>query len=350
MGIDAERTRPNTLRELIDCLEDNNPISNPDGVHYLLFSGAEVWKPGLRADGLLLSDKSRELINISLKYDEDRPLTESEKQAVDRLLSGEVSTAKDTGSLDSLTDVYAEDARRASDFLDRTQSHVDRMDNFLAEDHEDRLLTLARKKTRMLQHKTTAANYLSYSDISTKGLSQSAIEKLGKNLGRVVRGELTDSELAYAEVIDDFLANDSRGEKKKRLDDLANKIRSDLYKRMATLGLPLNPYSESLSWAYWDIAKQIHLSNHPELSTTEYHLGNPFQDSRVVEEIICRHLGWELHQKWRMPEFRVLIETAIAHKRHKQEIEALLNKEGKAENGTLSSHELMRLGEMVSAS
>ncbi len=353
MGIDAEKTRPNTLRELIEYLTDK-PVSHEpvDGVIYCLFNGSGVWKSGQVANGILVSDNDKDIINISLEYDEDRPLTEAEKTVIDRLIDGLNASdlpLEDSG-LGAIRDAYAEDLRFSAASLERSYEHSARVDDFLAQDHTARLMEMTKKH----KHKGTAAKYLSYADLLEPGISLPAQTqgKLRENLQRVKKGELSKSELAYAEALDHYLEGDDywAKPKEKGLNKLADEIRSELKRRMTALGLSLNPYSQSLSWAYWDIAKQIHFSSRPDESKPEYYLGNPFKDTRVVKEIVSRHLGWELHQNWRIPESRARVEAAIAHNRHKQEIEILLNKEGKSENGTLSSHELTLLGELVSAS
>lgn len=360
MGIEEERRRPSTLRDLIAYLADKPAYTEPvDGVTYCLFNGSSLWQFGQPADGILVSDNDNDIINISLEHDKDRSLTEAEQTVIDRLIDGLSASNLDRAStplrredsgLGPLIEEYREDLRLSDARLARSDEHRTRMDDFLAQDHTARLM----EATKRHKHKGTVAKYISYADLLEAGISLpvQTQDKLRENLKRVNRGELNKSELSYAEALDNYLKGDDRWTKpkEKALNGLANKIRSDLRLRMATLGLSLNPYSESLSWAYWDIGKQAHLSNHPDESTAEYSLGNPFQNARVVEEIVCRHLGWELHQNWRIPASKAIIETAIAHNRHKQEIEALLNKEGKPENGTLSSHELMHLGEMVSAS
>jgi hypothetical protein len=71
-------------------------------------------------------------------------------------------------------------------------------------------------------------------------------------------------------------------------------------------GLQPTPYAKSISWAMWDIAKQSYLAKHPEESSPEYVEGghgvapleNPLEDNyfsaRKRDEIVNRHLGWEL--------------------------------------------------------
>lgn len=353
MGIDAEKTRPNTFRELIAYLADEPVSVDPvDGVTYCLFSGNGLWRIGQTADGILVSDNDSDIINISLQYDGDRPLTPTEKTVIDRLIDGLNTSNPDLedSGIGALRDSYAEDLRLSGERLARSYEHSARVEDFLAQDHTARLM----EATKRHMHKGTVAKYISYADLLAPGvnLPVQTQDKLRENLNRVNKGELSKSELSYAEALDNYLKGDDPWTKPKEkvLNKLANDIRSDLQDQMARLGLPLNPYSQSLSWAYWDIGKQIHLSGRPEESKPEYHLGNPFQDPRVVKEIVYRHLGWELHQNWRIPEARARVEIAIAHNRHKEKIEILLNKEGKPENGTLSSHELTLLGELVSAS
>ncbi|MEK9160237.1 MAG: hypothetical protein AAB383_05935 [Patescibacteria group bacterium] len=360
MGIEAEKTRPTTLRSLIAYLADEPVSVDPvNGVTYSLFSGDGLWEFGQTADGIIVSANGNNIINISLREDKDRPLTELESKAVNRLIDGLtakglpengsssfVKLSSDSG-LGSILHTYGEEAKFCATIVEKSYAHSQRMDDFLARDHGAELMALVEK----LEYKDQVAKYFSYKDLldGSKILMPTRI-KLTDNMNRVEKCKLTKSELLYAKTISEYLTNDWSRSKAKILDALADKIRLELQKRMAALRLPLSPYSESLSWAYWDIAKQLHLSNHPEESTPEYRLGNPLHDPRVVEEIISRHLGWELHQKWRIPEARLSIEGAIAHNPQKQHIEDLLNKDGKPDNRTLSSHELTLLGKLLSAS
>ncbi|MEY4903290.1 MAG: hypothetical protein RLZZ292_1105, partial [Bacteroidota bacterium] len=53
-------------------------------------------------------------------------------------------------------------------------------------------------------------------------------------------------------------------------------------------------YSKSTTWAYWDIAKQYYLSKHPKESNEHYELANPLTSKVLKEEMVLRHIGWDL--------------------------------------------------------
>jgi hypothetical protein len=60
------------------------------------------------------------------------------------------------------------------------------------------------------------------------------------------------------------------------------------------LGVPPSPFCQSQSWYAWDVAKQLYYLEQPTSSSAAYRLANPFTDALKREEIVDRHLGWEL--------------------------------------------------------
>ncbi len=79
------------------------------------------------------------------------------------------------------------------------------------------------------------------------------------------------------------------------IEDMAEKMRIECLGYLEQLGVKSSAYGQSGTWAVWDIAKQLYMLRHPEESdSTKYHLGNPFTDERVRQDIVDRHLGWEL--------------------------------------------------------
>lgn len=55
------------------------------------------------------------------------------------------------------------------------------------------------------------------------------------------------------------------------------------------------PFTYSLSWAIWDIVKQIYYLENPQETTDKYILENPLESEEKQQEIIDRHIGWEVY-------------------------------------------------------
>jgi hypothetical protein len=60
------------------------------------------------------------------------------------------------------------------------------------------------------------------------------------------------------------------------------------------MGLKPKPYTESLSWAMWDLGKQECFFLHPDQNDPAYLLGDPLVSIEKRHEIVDRHVGWEL--------------------------------------------------------
>ena len=59
----------------------------------------------------------------------------------------------------------------------------------------------------------------------------------------------------------------------------------------------LSAYGLSLSWVYWDIAKQYYFYKKPHLQQSPilYPPSNPMEDQGLQREIVLRQLGWEVY-------------------------------------------------------
>jgi hypothetical protein len=83
---------------------------------------------------------------------------------------------------------------------------------------------------------------------------------------------------------------------------LAEDLRLEALAELERFGVSPGIYGHSLSWAVWDLAKQAYLSKHPEENGEGYSPVDPFnadsdERSRMLREIIDRHVGWELDEK-----------------------------------------------------
>lgn len=184
------------------------------------------------------------------------------------------------------------------------------------------------------------AKRLSYADAAQHASIR--IQRLIKeNLARVKMGDLKENEVHYGNALIDLQ------EQAVDLDSQVLALHARLLPELAKIGLremDLTSFSRSLTWVYWDFAKQYYLAKHPHESSPEYHLGSPMEDTQVREDILNRHLGWELYEKWRGDYHQ---EIADALDRLDLELRAdllgYLNRTPKS-NHTLSSSALAELG------
>ncbi len=193
------------------------------------------------------------------------------------------------------------------------------------------------------------AKYLSYLDLLDLNGEELTLEagvkqKIEATRARVGRVEnLSPAEKKYGSEFHNLVSTQGEYE----LANLESKLRNKLLDILEAIGVEPSPYSLSVSWAFWDIAKQSYLNKNREQSDgTKYHLGDPFVDRQVQADIVHRHLGWELHQNWR-GQARATIASHINSKSEKARILELLDKPGKAENQTLASNELLELGRLA---
>ena len=127
------------------------------------------------------------------------------------------------------------------------------------------------------------------------------------------------------------------------LEEIAKEMVAEVKKTLAKLGVMISPHGESRSWALWDIAKQEYFVEHPKEHNPKYALGNIFELPQKREEIVCRQAGWELYRAYHNGN------TSFAEKvkgENEKEFRILLEKAPK-DNGTLSSLDLARLGEVA---
>ena len=127
------------------------------------------------------------------------------------------------------------------------------------------------------------------------------------------------------------------------IEEIAKEMIAEVKKTLARLGVSLSAYGESRSWALWDIAKQEYYAEHVEENDPRYARGNIFELPQKRDEIINRHIGWELYKAYHGGE-RSFVEKAKDH--NYEELKMLLERQPK-ENGTISSFELAWIGEIV---
>lgn len=121
----------------------------------------------------------------------------------------------------------------------------------------------------------------------------------------------------------------------------AEYLQAELLSILGRIGISPTPYGMSVTWAMWDMGKQYHFFTHQEEADPKYSIGNPLESSEKRHEILCRHLGWEFHAAYyfkRLPQN--LLDLIESH----PDIKAIITKEVKQENSSLSSFDLAELG------
>lgn len=106
------------------------------------------------------------------------------------------------------------------------------------------------------------------------------------------------------------------------------------------------PYSLSVSWVMWDIAKQIYYIKNP-LDTDEkrYKISNPLDDEEKQIEIIDRHIGWEVYSQITSGELDTFLNKFQNPVYRKRMVEFMIMKPN--ENKSLPSDKLAELGKTV---
>ncbi len=140
--------------------------------------------------------------------------------------------------------------------------------------------------------------------------------------------------------------NLTQSNKINEFEDIAKKIYSNVLTDLHNFNIGIQPYSLSLSWSYWELAKNIYYSENPnEADRKNYNLLNPLTNIEKQVEIQDRQIGWEVYNKMiqgKLDDFLNNIKNPIFRKRL---IEFMIEKP--KENGTLPSYKLAELGKNV---
>jgi len=129
------------------------------------------------------------------------------------------------------------------------------------------------------------------------------------------------------------------------VDKIKNTIRSDYNTIMDKLGILSSPAGASDNWIYWDLGKQSYLSEHPDESSENYNLSNPFnvENNEIIKDIVNRHVGWEvLGYIKNNPEF---LNSLNNEKDSYLKIISLIKKSQNREK--IHSYELSNLGKLI---
>lgn len=78
-------------------------------------------------------------------------------------------------------------------------------------------------------------------------------------------------------------------------DLVRNNIRRRFMEKMKHTKCPPSEYGKNDTWIYWDLAKQYYYFMNPEESNpNKYDLADPVTSEKLQEEMIERHVGWEI--------------------------------------------------------
>ncbi len=130
---------------------------------------------------------------------------------------------------------------------------------------------------------------------------------------------------------------------------LALRLREECVRITDILGIG-SGYEQSITWAVWDIAKQVYLKDHPgETDLARYYIGNPLTDARIQQSIVDRHIGWEFHMcvTYRDPQSRLVAHVAPLLPSKQQVAFVQLARKPPKTNGQLSSSDYSILGMYV---
>ena len=129
------------------------------------------------------------------------------------------------------------------------------------------------------------------------------------------------------------------------ISDLVYAMLDEASKTMDRYEIIPSPYAQSKTWALWDISKQYYYFTHPKEVDPKYKIANPMESKGKQQEIVDRHVGWEVYGAYHGDQQGSILERLKTNRRFR-EIKAYLDKAPKA-NGTLSSYDLAALGSLL---
>lgn len=186
-------------------------------------------------------------------------------------------------------------------------------------------------------HLSTLAN-LSTEEIVRECLSYrdapDTSEKEKEDLFRRTLDFFPDSSRAYAEGLRMLVA--THGAEKVSI--ATGRMLAACHEVLGRLQIEVSSRARSRTWACWDMGKQYHYLHHPQKANPDYSIEDPLSSSKKFQEIVDRHVGWELFNTRSRP-------TSSLRKAYADhtEIRELLDMKPK-DNGTLSSKNLALLG------
>ncbi len=165
--------------------------------------------------------------------------------------------------------------------------------------------------------------YLTYNDVQNKDL-----DKINVNGKSIKKYTISFKKMSQEE----------------KFFDVARDIKKKFEDIMQLVGLESSIWGKSDTWVYWDMAKQQYFFDHQDEADEKYDIGDPIADNNLQQQIIDRHIGWELYSGNRNNKE---MKTYLYEKFNtNSEIMSFLNKKPK-KNNDLSSIDLASLGKLV---
>jgi len=122
-------------------------------------------------------------------------------------------------------------------------------------------------------------------------------------------------------------------------------LKGQTKKVLDSLGVPLSPYGQSDSWAYWDLGKQqYYFEQNKDREPDVDDLYRYAPASEKLDEISDRHIGWEFFRS--SPEVRELAFESIKDTNYLARAFEVLQSEPKAD-GQLESYKYAELGKLL---
>jgi len=175
-------------------------------------------------------------------------------------------------------------------------------------------------------------NYLSYKDT---GLSEELKKKM------LEYNMQSGNAMRYAEAIIEF----SKKYNLNMLEQKSGEMVGKCLDVLKNIGIKPSDYAVSKTWANWDVAKQFYYFTHPEEINPKYKIQDPLSSANKSQEIINRHVGWEIYRAYNQGKEREFL-YKIKDIGLREQIKEMLNSAPK-ENGTLSSWKLAELGLLI---
>lgn len=177
-----------------------------------------------------------------------------------------------------------------------------------------------------------AVETLSYSDVAMSPDEKAAMEAHTRN---------SPNGLKYVSALTELVSEHGIP----KLTQLTHDSMLETYRRLSTHGIDLSRYGRSVSWFLWDLAKQSYYSKNPDSADPLYIAADPMENPEKINEIINRHIGWELYGAYaNTPDADKA--AFIASHNIPPVVVSILDSPPKA-NGTLSSSKLAELGSVI---
>jgi hypothetical protein len=148
---------------------------------------------------------------------------------------------------------------------------------------------------------------------TTQNIENATTQNIDTKQTPIISADQYISKLNYSDV--GFPNQETSGSMRKYAESLAledpNRVKEfvknlvDTFRSIMknTFNKEISRAGNSESWAYWDIAKQLYMNNHPEESNKNYRLGNPLDEQDFFKkEIIYRMIGWEMTNGGKKPD------------------------------------------------